>query len=160
MTLKTIITAESHWDSERVGTQDTQDRLWEEGWLKQRQENQEGGNPTAVSQQLHGTVEPDFPKGHTMKEQAEKFTNCNNFIFIFFYLRKKLLTISTVKDRSRSSREDVEASSLESLRTWQSEGPVGSNFEVSLALKMEDVWNNSKSPFQTNFSCDFVKWWA
>lgn len=56
----------------------------------------------------------------------------------------------------------MEASSLESLRresqsASQSKAPVSSNFEVSLALKMEDVLNNSKGPFQSSFSHDFMK---
>lgn len=78
MTLATIITAGDHWDSKKVGTQDTQDKLWEEKCFKWRQESQEGGNPTAVPQQLHEMVEPGFPKGHTMKAQAAKITSGNN----------------------------------------------------------------------------------
>lgn len=78
MILAAIITAESHWDSKRDETQDTQHGLWEEEWLKYRQESQEDGNPTAVSQQLHGLAEPGLSKGHTMKTQAAKITSCNN----------------------------------------------------------------------------------
>lgn len=83
MTLATIITAESHWDSKRAGTQD---RLWEEGWLKWRQKK---AKQVEIQQQSHNRmVEPGFSKGRTMKARAAKITSCNNVIFILLYLRK------------------------------------------------------------------------
>lgn len=127
-----MTTAERCWGSRTAGTQDTWDRLREEGRLKWRRESKRGEKSHSSLATAKGE---DCRARHPGKGPAAIITSCNKVIFLFFTSGNMFLTTNMVKHQNRLSREAVEP--LHLLGDFQDltgQGPKQSHVTLKSAL--------------------------